>query len=120
MARPTAAISSARPPSTTSVRERCPATAARLPRNVRWNADADELEMEAVLAEDLGTLVTASSALDPVVAAEVGRAVGEFHAEAGDPGDDAPPSLWLRGGIGVDRPGTAHLRLFSAGGLEAA
>ena len=33
------------------VRDRCPATAARLPRDVRWNADADELEMEAAPAE---------------------------------------------------------------------
>jgi len=101
-----------------AVRDRCPATAARLPRDVRWNADADELEMEAVPAEDLGTLVAASGVLDALAAAQVGRAIGEFHAEAGDPGHDAPPSLWLRGGIGVDRPGTAHLRLFSAGGLK--
>ena len=100
------------------VRARCPATAPRLPREVRWNADADELEMEAVPAEDLRTHVAAAGVLEPTVAAAVGRAVGEFHAEATDPGDDAPPSLWLRNGVDVDRPGPGHLRLLSGGGLK--
>lgn len=100
------------------VRDRCPATAGRLPGGVRWAPEVDELRMEAVPAEDLGSIVTAAGALEPAVAAAVGTAVGEFHAEAGDPGADAPPSLWLRGGIGVDRPGPQHLRLLSAGGLR--
>jgi hypothetical protein len=100
------------------VRDRCPATVPRLPREVRWNADADELEMEAVPAEDLRARVTAAGVLDPTVAAAVGRAVGEFHAEAGDPGGGAPPSLWLSNGVDFDRPGPAHLRLLSAGGRK--
>ena len=52
------------------------------------------------------------------MAAAVGRAVGEFHAEARDPGDEAPPSLWLRNGVDFDRPGPTHLRLLSGGGLK--
>jgi hypothetical protein len=100
------------------VRERCPATAARVPRDVRWNPDAGELEMEAVPAGSLAHLVTADRGLDPAVAAQVGRVVGEFHAEAGAVGDDAPPSVWLRGGVGLDRPTPALLRLLSGGGLE--
>ena len=98
------------------VRDRCPATAAHLPRDVRWDADAGELEMEAVPAGDLGSLVAGDGTLEPAVAAEVGRVVGEFHAEAGHLGDDdAPRSVWLRGGIGVDRPTPAYLRLLSGG-----
>jgi hypothetical protein len=100
------------------VRDQCPATAGRLPDGVRWNADADELEMAAVPAEDLASRVSAAGVLEPVVAAAVGRAVGEFHGEAGDPGDEAPASLWLTGGIGVDRPGLDHFRRSSAGGLK--
>jgi hypothetical protein len=100
------------------VRDRCPATAARLPRDVRWNPDSDELEMEAAPAVDLRARVSGAGALEPVVAAEVGRALGEFHAEGGDPGDSAPASLWLRVGVAVARPEPAHLRLFSAGGVK--
>jgi hypothetical protein len=100
------------------VRNRCPATAPRVPRDVRWDPNAGELEMEAVPAGTLADAVAADGALDPAVAAGVGRVVGEFHAEAGDLGDIAPPSVWLRGGVGLDRPTPAHLRLLSGGGLE--
>lgn len=100
------------------VRERCPAMHPLLPEGVRWDPDADELQMEDIDAGDLADLVTTSGSLDPTVAAEVGRAVGVLHAEAGPPGDDAPRSPWLRGGIGVHRPGPDHLRAFSAGGLK--
>jgi hypothetical protein len=100
------------------VRDRSPATAARLPRDVRWDADADHLEMEVAPAQDLGARVRRRHTLEPLVAAAVGRALGEFHAEGGDPGDDAPASQWLRGGVAFDRPGTGHLRLLSAGGVK--
>jgi hypothetical protein len=98
------------------VRDRCPATVAHLPRHVQWDADAGELEMEAVPGGDLASLVTGGGMLDPGMAAEVGRVVGGFHAEAGNLGDDeAPASVWLRHGIGVDRPTPAYLRLLSGG-----
>jgi hypothetical protein len=98
------------------VGDRCPATRAHLPRDVRWDADAGELEMEAVLGCDLASLVADDGALDPAAAAEVGRVVGGFHAEAGPLGDgDAPPSVWLRDGTGVDRPTPAYLGLLSGG-----
>ncbi len=98
------------------VRDRCLATAAHLPRDVRWDADAGTLEMEAVPAGDLGDVVAGDGTLEPAVAAEVGRVVGEFHAEAGHVGDDdAPASVWSLGGIAVDRPTPASLRLMSGG-----
>jgi hypothetical protein len=101
-----------------AVRSRCPATAARVPGEVRWDAEADELQMEALPAQDLGARVEAAGLLEPAVAAAVGRAVGEFHAEAGGAGGEVHPSVWLRGGVDVDRPGPAHLRRLSAGGLK--
>jgi tRNA A-37 threonylcarbamoyl transferase component Bud32 len=100
------------------VMARCPATAARLPRDVHWDQDVGELQMEALSAANLAQRVDSAHLLDTAVAAAVGRAVGEFHAEAADAASDAPPSVWLRGGVHVDRPGTAHLRRFSAGGLK--
>ena len=100
------------------VRDRCPDTAAHLPRDVRWDADAGELEMEAVPAGDLASQVAGDGMLEPAVAAEVGRVVGGLHAEAGRLGDDdAPASVWLRDGFGVDRPTPAYLRLLSGGRL---
>ncbi|HMN99222.1 MAG TPA: phosphotransferase [Miltoncostaeaceae bacterium] len=98
------------------VQDRCPATVPRLPRDVRWHAETDELVMEAVPAEDLHARVTAEGMFDPAVAAAVGRAVGEFHAEATDPGRDAPHSAWLRTGVVFARPEPALLRLLSGGG----
>ncbi len=98
--------------------DRCPATAARVPRDVRWNPDADELEMEAVPAANLVDRVAGCGALEPAVAAEVGRAVGELHAEGADPRPDDPRSDWLQGGVGIARPTPRRLRLLSAGGIE--
>ena len=100
------------------VRNRCPATVVHLPRGVRWDAGAEELEMEAAPAEDLRARVGRAGALEPVVAAEIGRVVGEFHAEGRQAGDDAPPSLWLRAGVAYARPEPLHLRLLSAGGVK--
>jgi hypothetical protein len=99
------------------VRDRCPAIAAHLPRDVRWDAAAGTLEMEPVPAGDLGDLATRDGLLEPAVAAEAGRVIGELHAEGGRLGDGAPPSVWLRAGIGVDRPTPAYLSLLSGGEL---
>jgi hypothetical protein len=101
-----------------AVRDGCPATAARLPRDVRWSPNTGEIEMEAVPAGDLADLVAARAGLDPMVMAAVGRAVGEFHAEAAALARDAPPSAWVRGGIVFDRPAPAHMRLLSGAGMK--
>ncbi len=98
--------------------ERCPATAARLPLGVWWDADSGELHMEEVPAPNLAEHVTSEGTLDPAVAGAVGRAVGDLHREAGVPGPDVPRSDWLRGGLGVVRPTPRRLRLLSGGGLE--
>jgi hypothetical protein len=99
------------------VRDRCPAAAAHLPRDVRWDGAAGTLEMEPIPAGDLGDLAERDGLLEPAVAGEVGRVVGELHAEAGRLGDDAPASVWLGGGIGVDRPTPTDIGLLSGGGL---
>ena len=67
----------------------------------------------------LGRACGAAGTLEPLVAAAVGRALGEFHAEGGDPGDDAPAlGSGCAGGVAFDRPGPGHLRLLSAGGVK--
>ncbi len=100
------------------VRDRCPATAERLPHDVRWNAESDRLEMEVAPGQDLATRVRRRHVLEPPVAAAVGWALGEFHAEGGDAGDNAPPSLWLQGGVAFARPTPGLLHLLSAGGVK--
>lgn len=100
------------------VRERCPGTATRVPGHARWNPTTDQLEMEALPAGNLADCVAASGRLEPAVAAAVGNAIGELHAEGTDPVPDAPPSDWLRGGVGIARPTPQRVRLLSAGGIE--
>ena len=99
------------------VRDRCPATAgAPAARRALGRRRRRARDGGASRPATSGASWRATATLEPAVAAEVGRVVGEFHAEAGDLGDDdAPPSVWLRGGIGVDRPTPAYLRLLSGG-----
>lgn len=100
------------------LRDRCPATAARVPRDAYWNPGADRLEMEAVPAANLAERVAACEALEPAVAAAIGTALGELHSECPDPGPGCPRSDWLAGGVGIARPTPARMRLLSAGGIE--
>lgn len=97
------------------LRDRCPATAARVPGGARWNADGGELEMDRVPGVALADHVAATGVLDPVVAAAVGTAVGELHAEGAGPAPQSPTSDWTRYGVGIVRPTPAGVRLMSTG-----
>ena len=101
-----------------ALRDRCPATTERVPGGVRWNPETDELEMDAVPAASLADHVASREALEPAVAAALGRAVGELHGEGADPRPDDPRSDWLQGGVGIARPTPRGLSLLSAGGIE--
>ncbi|MGE0025476.1 MAG: phosphotransferase family protein [Thermoleophilia bacterium] len=97
------------------LRDRCPATAARVPGRARWNAVGGELEMDRVPGVTLTDHVAATGVLDPVVAAAVGTAVGELHAESAGPTAHGPTSDWMRHGVGIVRPTPAGVRLMSTG-----
>ncbi len=73
--------------------------------------------MEAVPAGDLGSLVAArrDARAGRGRRARAGRRRSPRRGPRRLGDDDAPPSVWLRGGIGVDRPTPAHLRLLSGG-----
>jgi hypothetical protein len=99
------------------VRDRCPATAARVPAGARWNAGSGELEMDRVPGVTLADHVAATGALDPVAAAAVGTAVGELHAEGAGPAPDDPASDWTRYGVGIVRPTPGLVSVMSTGGI---
>lgn len=99
------------------LRNRCPATAARVPKGASWNPRAAELQMEVVPAGNLAEQVATCGVLEPAVAAAVGRAIGEFHAEGADLGPSAPASDWLTDGLSIAHPTPRRLRQLTAGGI---
>lgn len=96
----------------------CPHTERCTPRGVRWDPKTGELAMEALDAPDLAQAVADTGRLDVDAAEALGRVVARLHVEGGLLDADAPSSAWTVGGIDWHRPGPAHLRVLSGGGIE--